>query len=130
VQLVVDTSVIISVITNESNKPKLINITKGFEIIAPHSLHWEVGNAISAMFKRRKIDLNTAMKALEYYGQININFVDVDLPNAVEIAETLNLYAYDAYFLECSLRYNKPLLSLDTKLIRAAKKINIETREV
>ncbi len=38
--IVVDTSVIISVIANESNKSKLINLTIGKILIAPASLHW------------------------------------------------------------------------------------------
>lgn len=128
--IVVDTSVIISVITYESNKLKLINLTKGKLLIALTSLHWEVGNAISAMFRRNRIELNYAKKALEYYKEIPINFVDVDLVSSIEIANKLKIYAYDAYFLECALNYKIPLLTLDNGLISAAKKLEIETKEV
>jgi len=62
--LVVDTSVIISVITNEKHKQQLIKITRGEELIAPESLHWEIGNAFSAMFKRKRIDINRTRRAL------------------------------------------------------------------
>jgi len=55
--LVVDTSVIIAVITNEEHKRQLINLSKGADLIAPPSLHWEIGNAFSAMFKRKRISL-------------------------------------------------------------------------
>ena len=47
--IVVDTSVIISVITNEKHKAQLIKITKGEEFLAPKSLHWEIGIAFTAM---------------------------------------------------------------------------------
>lgn len=62
--LVVDTSVIISVITNEITKSNLIKITKGEDLIAPESLHWEVGNAFSAMFKREIISIELVKKLL------------------------------------------------------------------
>jgi predicted nucleic acid-binding protein len=77
--LIVDTSVIISVITNEKSKSKLIKITEGEDLISPSSLYWEIGNAISAMFKRKKIDLKTAKKAIEYYKMIPVRLVDVDI---------------------------------------------------
>lgn len=65
--IVVDTSVIISVITNEPGKSKLIKLTKGEDLIAPSSLHWEIGNAFSAMLKRNRINVNSAVKAISYY---------------------------------------------------------------
>ena len=52
--LVVDTSIVISVITNEKSKSKLIKIAQDEDLMAPSSLHWEIGNAFSAMFKRNK----------------------------------------------------------------------------
>ncbi len=50
--IVLDTSVIIAVIANEPEKRVLIRLTKGAELIAPQSVHWEIGNAFSAMLKR------------------------------------------------------------------------------
>lgn len=82
------------------------------------------------MFKRNRIEINNARKALEYYKEIPINFVDADLIRAIEIAHKLKLYAYDAYFLESALRLKIPLLSLDNDLINAAKKLEIEIIEV
>jgi len=79
--LVVDTSVIISVIINEKSKSKLIKITEGENLIAPSSLHWEIGNAFSAMFKRKKIEIDSAKKAIEYYKMIPLRLVDVDIIN-------------------------------------------------
>jgi hypothetical protein len=33
---------------------RLIEMTKSAELIAPSSLHWEVGNVFSAMFRRNR----------------------------------------------------------------------------
>lgn len=54
-EIVVDTSVIIAVIVDEPEKARLIESTKGASLIAPGSLYWEIGNAFSAMLKRKRI---------------------------------------------------------------------------
>jgi len=128
--IIVDTSVIIAVITNEKSKAKLIKLTKREELIAPSSLHWEIGNAFSSLFKRDKLSAELAKKALEYYSLIPIRLVDVDLENSIEIARRFKIYAYDAYFLECARNFNSTLLTLDNGLIEVAKQMNIGIIEV
>lgn len=128
--LIVDTSVIISVITNEKSKSKLIKVTEGEDLIAPSSLHWEIGNAFSAMFKRKKIEIDSAKKAIEYYKMIPLRFVDVDIYKSIELSHKYNIYAYDAYFLECARNYNSPLLTVDNGLLELANQMNINVIEV
>ena len=128
--LVVDTSVIISVLTNEKSKPQLIKLTEGEDLIAPTSLHWEIGNAFSSMFKRGRITAKLANKALESYSLIPLRLVDVDLFKSLEIANKYNIYAYDAYFLECARSYNSTLITIDNGLLSMAKQMNISVKEV
>ncbi len=45
--VVIDTSAVIAVVTNEVHKPALIQLTKGIELLSPASLPFEVGNAFS-----------------------------------------------------------------------------------
>jgi predicted nucleic acid-binding protein len=128
--LVVDTSVIISVLINEKSKSKLIKITKGENLIAPSALHWEIGNAFSAMFKKKKISLKLAKKALEYYSMIPLRLIDVDIYKSIEISHHYNIYAYDAYFLECTRSYGATLVTLDNSLLNIAKQIGLNVVEV
>lgn len=127
---VVDTSVIIAVIANEPEKPVLVQLTKGAELVAPHSVHWEIGNAFSAMLRRKKITLDEALKALDAYGKIPIGFLDVELELSLRIADQLGIYAYDAYILRCSEKYRAPLVSLDRYLVDCAKSMGIRVMEV
>ena len=60
-RLAVDTSVIIAVIGNEPEKPALIAATQGYDLVAPRSLPWELGNAFSAMLKRNRITFFAAL---------------------------------------------------------------------
>ena len=128
--IVIDTSVIISVIANEPEKNTLINLTKGADLISPLSVHWEVGNVFSAMLKQQRITLDIALKAIDLYKKIPIRFVDVELENSLQIADQYTIYAYDAYLLRCALKYKSALISLDKNLLKKAKELHIKTLEV
>ncbi len=128
--IVVDTSVLVAVIANEPKKSALIELTKGADLIAPSSVHWEIGNAFSAMLKRKRITLSQARTAIGIYERILVKFVDVDLVEALDIAERLGIYAYDAYILQCALKHDCPLVSLDESLVTHARKMKIQVLEV
>jgi len=130
VKIIVDTSVIIAVLANEPIKKKLVKFTKGAELLAPKSVHWEIGNAFSAMLKRKKIEISKVIKAIQIYDSISITFLDVELEESLLIAEKLNIYAYDAYLIACSLKNHCPLISLDNGLIQAAKHFGINVVEI
>jgi predicted nucleic acid-binding protein len=129
-EIVVDTSALIAVITNEEHKPKLIELTLKAELIAPLSVHWEIGNAFSAMLKKKRISLEQAIAAIETYLQIPVRFVEVELVDSLTLADELDMYAYDAYFLCCAEKYRSPLLSLDKKLVQLAKSKKITVLEL
>ncbi len=129
-KIVIDTSVIISVITNESHKDALINFTKGASLIAPESLHFEIGNAFSAMIKRNRVSIEDALLAINIYEKIPIQFCAIDVKESLKIADNLKIYAYDAYFIECAQRNRSPLLSIDKGLSDAALKYGLKIIEV
>jgi len=130
VPIVIDASAVIAVITNEAHKPALIRLTKGAELLSPSSLPIEVGNAFSAMFKRRRISLNQAKAAVEIYQHIAIRLMNIDLARALELSHQLGIYAYDAYLIACSLQYRAALLTLDGGLREAARRAKVEVLEV
>jgi predicted nucleic acid-binding protein len=128
--IVVDTSAIIAVIANEPEKEALVELTTGADLIAPRSVHWEIGNAFSAMLRRERIKVEQAIQAVKLYQQIPIRFVDVELEETLKIANALGIYAYDAYLIRCALKYRAPLISLDRNLVNAAKEMKVKVIEV
>ena len=128
--VVVDTSVLIAVILNEPEKAGIVRATVGHSLIGPESIRWEMGNAFSAMFKKRRIALRQAQQAIAVFEGIPIRYVDVDLRHALQLALETGIYAYDAYFLECALRHRAPLVSLDGLMVEKAKSLGISTLEV
>ncbi len=129
-RIVIDTSAIIAVITNEPHKDKIVNATRGADLIAPSSVHWEIANAFSAMFKQNRISLADSMKCIDEYKNIPIRFMEIDLKKALDLSFNYNIYAYDAFLLSCSLSNDAPLLTLDLKLSEKAKASNAKILEI
>jgi predicted nucleic acid-binding protein len=127
---VVDTSVIIAVLVDEPEKRKIIHYTKSVDLIAPASVHWEVGNALAAMRKKRRIAPDQIAAVLAAYASIPIRFIDVDLTLSLKIAAEHDLYAYDAYVLACARENGCRLITLDKGLLEAAKDARIGILEV
>ncbi len=128
--ITIDTSALIAVIGNEESKHKIIEITKGHSLCSPLSVHWEIGNAFSAMFKRRKISIDLAKQALDVYREIPVKFIDVSLQRTLEITHTHNIYAYDAYLIQCAQQTSTALLTLDQGLKGIAEKMGIQVLEI
>lgn len=128
--VVIDASAVIAVVTNEPHKPILIRLTEGVELLSPSSLPVEVGNAFSAMFKRRRISLADARAAVEAYQRIAIRLTAIDLGQALDLSHQLGIYAYDAYLIACSLQHRSPLLTVDGGLRDAARQVGVEVLEV
>lgn len=128
--VVVDTWVIIAVIAGEPERDELIELTRGADLLAPHSVHWEIGSALSAMLKRNGISLPLALKTIAAYRRIPIRFVDVELDESLRIAGALGVYAHDAYLIRSGIKYRAPLVTLDSHLVKSAKQIKADVIEV
>jgi len=130
VDVVVDTSVLLAVILGEPERDQIVELTAGNTLIGPGSIPWEVGNAFSAMLKQKRLTLDEARNGFALFEMVLIQYVTSDFHHAMRFAHEANLYAYDAYFLDCAARYNAPLLTLDRKLKTAAEGLGLTTWEV
>lgn len=128
--LTVDTSVIVAIITNEKSKKQLIKVSAGYELIAPELLHWEIGNAFSAMLKRKRINLEQAKSAIKIYNNIAIRFVNIELDSTLNYCSKHDMYAYDAYFIECAKKFKSAFVSLDKNLLHVANENKIKILEI
>ena len=128
--IVVDTSALIAVILGEPERDRIVELTVGHTLVGPGSIPWEVGNAFSAMLRRNRLTLEACREALEIFSLIPIRLFSAPLSRVLELVDRTGMYAYDVYFLECSLRHNAPLLTLDRSLQRAGKGLGIDVLEV
>jgi len=128
--IVIDTSALVAVIVGEPERNRIIELTTGCSLIGPGSIPWEIGNAFSAMFKQNRLTAEDAQKGFSIFEKIPLRYARVDYLKSLNIAKRSNMYAYDAYFIDCAIRNKAPLLTLDRKLMIAAQNLKVNTLEV
>jgi predicted nucleic acid-binding protein len=121
VEIVIDAAALLAVLLEEPERPALLAATTGAVLFAPASLPWEVGNALVAAVRRRRLTAAAAQASWTAYQTIPIRLVEVDIGRAMALAMERGLYAYDAYMLELARNRGLPLLTLDAKLSDAAR---------
>ena len=128
--ITIDTSAILAVLLTEPSRPALIAASAGCSLVAAPSLPWEVGNALIAGVRRRKLTAAAVQEAWASYGRIPVRLAQIDVASALELAVSLGVYAYDAYVVEAARSLRSPLLTLDTALARAARSVGVSVVEV
>ena len=127
--IIADTNIFLAVALNEPEKEQIIEITSEALLIAPESLPFEIGNALSAMIKRRQITKQEALAAENFTQNIQVRLVPVEIQSCLQLAIKKNIYAYDAYFLQCAISLSYPLLTLDNRMRQLAEEMGIEVLE-
>ena len=60
----------------------------------------------------------------------HIKFIDVPLEKTLEISHAQNIYAYDAYLIQCAQQTSTSLLTLDKELKAIGKIMGINILEI
>ena len=127
--IVADTNIFLAIALNEPEKDRIIELTSETSTIAPEILSYEIGNALSAMIKRKRISYEEALSAFEITNLLPVRLVSIDIQKALKIAFEFNIYAYDAYFLQCAKSFACPLITLDKRMKQVAIDMNINLLE-
>ena len=128
-KIIADTNIFLAVALEEESKDKIISLTRGCDLYSPEILFYEIGNALSAMVKRRQVEGKDVDILYSITNKIPVSLMKVDIRKALLIAIEHNLYAYDAYFLYCAQSLNCPLITLDGRMNTIAQEMNIEILE-
>ena len=129
-KMVADTNIYLAVVLHEPERSTIIELTSESELIAPEVLPFEIGNALTSLFRRGLLDKQRVLQAWEYVQLIPVHLRPVDFHHALEIATRFHIYAYDAYFLACALSLRLPLMTMDKKMLAIAKELAIPVVEV
>ena len=81
------------------------------------------------MLKRKTLTPDEAVSAYEAVSRIPVRLVSVDIQQALRLALEFNIYAYDAYFIQCAIQLSSPLITLDKRMRQVARDLNIEIIE-
>jgi predicted nucleic acid-binding protein len=128
-KIVADTNTFIAVVLNEPEKDMIIRLTERYDLVAPEVLPFEIGNALTAMMKRSVLNADEVILSWDMVQHIPVDLRRIDIGAALNIATQYNIYAYDAYFLECARNLRSPLLTLDQQMKGIARKIGIQVME-
>jgi predicted nucleic acid-binding protein len=124
--IISDTNVVMAVALDEPERSAIVAATRSVELLAPEILPYEIGNALSSLFKRGLLTSLQMQSAWAATQQIPVEYRSVDIQRAFKIAAEHKIYAYDAYFLECAIQCRCPLLTLDTKMRSVARMLKVE----
>ena len=126
---VTDTNIFLAVILDEPEKAQIIDLTVDRDLLAPEILPFEIGNALTALMKRKSLTPTELPLLWKVAREIPVELTAVDINEALIIAGRYNIYAYDAYFLQCALYHRSPLLTLDKRLKEIARDLGIKIVE-
>ncbi len=129
-EIVVDTNIFLSVALNEPERSRIIHLTTDMLISAPDILPYEVGNALSALIKRKRLTAEEALQAYKAVDLIPVRLLSVDIAASLQIAFEYDVYTYDAYFLQCARVYTLPLLTLDKRMKQVARELDLRVMDL
>ena len=125
-QMTIDTSAIIAVMTSEPTRRSVERVIRRSRMIAPPSLHWEVGNGLANYMNKKGASLDSALAGWRTFERMNVQPLEIDFFLALKLAQQLRIYAYDAYIIQCAIQHKTPLLTLDNRMRACAKVLNLE----
>ncbi len=128
-KIVADTNTFLAVALNEPERDWLIEATDGHDLVAPAVLPYEIGNALSSLVRRDVVTERQLAAAWDAAAAVPVELATIDPRAALLLAAHFRIYAYDAYFLQCSLETKCPLLTLDRGMKRVAKQLDIKLVE-
>jgi predicted nucleic acid-binding protein len=127
--IIADTNIFLAVALNEPEKAQIIKLTAGNSALAPEILPYEIGNALSSLVKRHRLSPKEAVQTFKAIQKIPVRLIRPNIQKALEIAFQFNLYAYDAYFIQCAQSLTCPIFTLDNKMKEAAQQLGITVLE-
>lgn len=127
--MVADTSAFLAVVLDEPERPRLLALTHGHNLVAPEVLPFEIGNALTAMMRKGVLEPREVVLVWDAVQAIAVDLRAIDIRSALAVATQFGVYAYDAYFVECALSLRIPLLTLDKGMKRVARDLGVPVLE-
>jgi predicted nucleic acid-binding protein len=112
---------------------RVLDLLESAEAIVPAIWPAEVGNALLAGERRRRISGAGVARSLTLLRSLNIRLDDADprmqVDTWVTLARAQKLSVYDAAYLAVAVREGLPLATLDRSLARAARGMGLALME-
>jgi predicted nucleic acid-binding protein len=125
--IVIDASVVLTLLLNEKLADKAEAIMNQSGICAPNLLNLEVTNGLISAVRRKRMTKQDATSIIEAFATLPIAIDEQTTPSPTILARAIEsgLTSYDVSYLLLAQRLGSPLASFDARLCAAAKSINI-----
>jgi predicted nucleic acid-binding protein len=121
-RLVVDASLIASVLFAEETDAESAGLLRGRALFAPTSLDYELANAGRTKVRRGTMSAEAALEALAKLERVTVERYPVPASKALALGLRYGLTAYDASYLWLAASIDAPLATLDTRLADVARR--------
>jgi predicted nucleic acid-binding protein len=123
---VVDASAIAALVFGEQEKPWVEELTDEAELLAPPLLLFELGNICWKKLRRFPLQADVLLLAwTTWCASALVKSEPTDRIQTLILAHENNLTFYDASYLCLARDRTADLISLDAKLVRAARKLGL-----
>lgn len=86
---------------------------------------YEIANALIAARRKGRLTDEEVLEAFGMSQEIPVRLLPVRINDAMRIAMRFGIYAYDAFYLQCSVETELPLISLDNRMCEVAERLGI-----
>ena len=127
-RITIDVSAAVEVVMGGKRQEEIVNILNDADwVIAPSLFIYEASNALWKYHEYQNYSKEDIMKKIEYLYKMVDQFIDAKdiFEEALPLSCKISHPAYDAMYLVTSRRKNATLVTLDKRLVRAAKSIDI-----
>ena len=117
---------------NSSAADRVLDLLGVSEAVVPVIWPIEVGHALLAGERRKRIKPAETARALNQLRSLNIRVEDspLEVDRLVDLARSEKLSVYDATYLSLAMREGLPLATLDRTLERAAEAVGVALLEL
>ena len=120
---VVDASAIAAIIFDELTKDVATARLGNAKLYAPTLLTFEIANVALKKIRNRPVEREVLIAAHDKLSAAGISYVDVDLSEAIMLAQRASLTLYDACYLWLAEHLGAELVTLDIRLEKAAARL-------
>ena len=126
--ITIDVSAAVEIVMGGKRQEEIINILNDADwVIAPSLFIYEASNTLWKYHEYQDYSKEDIMKKIEYLYKMVDQFIDAKdiFEEALPLSCQISHPAYDAMYLVTSRRKNATLVTLDKRLVRVAKSIDV-----
>lgn len=118
---IIDASALAAVLFREPEAEEIASRMRGFMLVSPALLPFEIASVCLKKIRRHPAQRSALLAAYRLLSRMEIIPTEVDLNEAIALAERKKLTVYDAAYLWLARKLGVELITLDQKLVEAAE---------